>query len=74
MDLFMNYFGGDDEFFFTTRKLKLKKTTFFANDFGCTLEQLGLWEPIEKASLSIYGDTYLFYCMNFKVIKIKQAS
>jgi hypothetical protein len=42
MDLFMNYFGGDDEFFSTTRKLKLKKTTFFANDFGCTLEQLGL--------------------------------
>jgi hypothetical protein len=42
MDLFMNYFGGDDEFFFTTRKLKLKKTTFLANDFGCTLEQLGL--------------------------------
>ncbi len=74
MDLFMNYFGGDDEFFFTTRKLKLKKTTFLANDFGCTLEQLGLQEPVKKASLSIYGYTYLFYYMNFKVIKIKQAS
>ncbi len=70
----MNYFGGDDDFLFTTRKLKLKKTTFFANDFGCTLEQLGLQEPVLKAYLSIYGDTYLFYYMNFKVIKIKQVS
>jgi hypothetical protein len=30
----MNYFGGDDEFFFTTRKLKLKKTTFLQMILG----------------------------------------
>jgi hypothetical protein len=33
--------------------------SFYANDFGCSLEQLGLRECIEEAQQWIYGDTYL---------------
>lgn len=35
------------------------RTAIYANDFGCSLEQLGVRECIQEAQQWIYGDTYL---------------
>jgi len=36
-----------------------RRTAIYANDFGCSLEQLGVRECIQEAQQWIYGDTYL---------------
>lgn len=36
-----------------------RRAAIYANDFGCSLEQLGVRECIQEAQQWIYGDTYL---------------